>query len=270
MTLQSDSLRLYFRYVEISLRAQMQYRVSFLVKSSAHFMVTALEFLALVAVFQRFGQIRGWTLPQMALFYGIISMSFASAEAVARGFDVFSATIKAGDFDRLLVRPRSAAFQVLAQELQLMRIGRFTQGLMVLVWSAVRLDVKWTVADIAILLFAIIGGACLFSGLFVVQAAICFWTTDSIEILNCTTYGGVEAAQFPITIYRSWFRTFFIFVIPLAAINYFPAHAILNLQDTLGSTRWIQWLSPFAGVLFLLACLQVWRFGVRHYTSTGS
>src|SRR6185295_18619395 len=98
LTVQLDSARLYCRYVGISFRGQMQYRLSFLVKSLAHFMVTGLEFLALVAMFQRFGQIRGWTLPQMALFYGIISMSFASAEAVVRGFDVFPATIKAGDF----------------------------------------------------------------------------------------------------------------------------------------------------------------------------
>jgi ABC-2 type transport system permease protein len=88
--------------------------------------------------------------------------------------------------------------------------------------------------------------------------------------VNCTTYGGVEAAQFPLTIYRPWFRAIFTFVIPLAAINYFPAHAILNLRDVLGSTPLIQWLSPLTGVLFLVVCLQFWRFGVKHYTSTGS
>jgi ABC-2 type transport system permease protein len=99
---------------------------------------------------------------------------------------------------------------------------------------------------------------------------LCFWTTESIEIVNCTTYGGVEAAQFPLTIYRPWFRAVFTFVIPLATINYFPAHALLNLDDVLGSPRWLQWLSPLAGVLFLWICIRFWNFGVRHYTSTGS
>jgi ABC-2 type transport system permease protein len=61
-----------------------------------------------------------------------------------------------------------------------------------------------------------------------------------LEIVNCTTYGGVETAQFPITIYRPWFRAFFTFVIPLATINYFPIHALLQMRDPLGSTRWIQ------------------------------
>jgi ABC-2 type transport system permease protein len=268
--MQMDSLRLYLRYANISFRSQMQYRASFVMRSLGHFLVTGAEFLGFVALFRRFGQINGWTLSQMGIFYGVISISFALTEAFQRGFDIFPNLIKSGDFDRILLRPRSAAFQVLGQEFQLMRVGRFTQGLIVLAWSANKLDVQWTLANLTLLLIAIGGGVCLFSGLFILQATMCFWTTESLEIVNCTTYGGVETAQFPITIYRPWFRAFFTFVIPLATINYFPLHALLQLQDPLGSTRWIQWLSPFAGVVFLWVSLRFWRLGVRHYTSTGS
>jgi ABC-2 type transport system permease protein len=265
-----DSLHLYRRYIGISFRSQMQYRASFFMRSVGHFLVTASEFLGFAALFQRFGQINGWTLPQMGLFYGIISMSFAITEAGQRGFDVFPNLIKSGDFDRILLRPRSAAFQVMGQEFQLMRVGRFMQALLVLIWSAWRLQMPWTPANLMLVLLAIAGGVCLFSGLLVLQATMCFWTTESLDIVNCTTYGGVETAQFPVTIYRPWFRAIFTFVIPLATINYFPIHALLNLTDPLGSTRWIQWLSPLAGMVFLLVSLQFWRFGVRHYTSTGS
>src|SRR5262245_21817477 len=268
--MKSDWLRLYLRYIDISFRSQMQYRVSFALHALGHFLVTGSEFLGFVALFQRFGQINGWTLPQMAFFYGIISVAFAAAEAVPRGFDRFSTLIKNGEFDRILVRPRSAVLQVLGQEFQLMRIGRFAQGMMVLCWAAGQLKVHWTPSNLGLVLFAIAGGTCLFSGLFVLQATLCFWTTESLEIVNCTTYGGVEAAQFPVTIYRSWFRSIFTFIIPLATINYFPLHAILQLEDPLGSTRTLQWLSPLAGLLFLIFCLQCWRLGVTKYTSTGS
>jgi ABC-2 type transport system permease protein len=265
-----SGLRLYFRYLGISLRAQMEYRTSFVIRSIAHFLTTGLEFLGLAALFDRFGHIRGWTLPQMGLFYGIISIAFAIAEAVPRGFDVLAPLLRSGDFDRLLVRPRSVALQVLGLEMQLLRVGRFTQALLVLFWSASQLQVPLSPSTALLLAFAIAGGACLFSGLFVLQATLCFWTTESIEVVNCTTYGGVEAAQFPLTIYKPWFRAFFTFVIPLATVNYFPAQVLLGLDDPLGSTRLLQWLSPLAGVLFLWICLRFWRFGVRHYTSTGS
>ena len=264
-----NSLRLYFRYAGISLRSQMEYRASFLIRSCAHFIVTIVEFLGLVALFQRFGRIDGWTLPQVGLFYGMVSVAFAIAEAIPRGFDIFPTLIKSGDFDRILTRPRSPALQILGQEFQLMRIGRFTQGLLILLWSAGRLGVDWTVPSVVLLICAIAGGVCLFSGLFVLGATMCFWTIESIEIVNCLTYGGVETAQFPISIYRTWFRSFFTFVVPLATINFFPEQAILS-PYAVGPTRWIAWVSPLAGMVFLLVCLQIWRIGVRHYTSTGS
>ena len=94
---------------------------------------------------------------------------------------------------------------------------------------------------------------------------MCFWTIESIEIVNCLTYGGVETAQFPLSIYRPWFRSFFTFVVPLATINYFPARGIL-----MTGAGFVPWVSPLAGIAFLLICLQFWRVGVRHYTSTGS
>jgi ABC-2 type transport system permease protein len=265
-----DDIRLYLRYVDFSLRSQMEYRGSFLMQAFSHFAVTGLEFLGLAALFQRFGQIQGWTLPQIGLFYGIISVSFAIVEGVARGFDIFSRYVNTGDFDRILLRPRSTALQVLGRELQLMRAGRLFQGMIVLTWSALILDIQWTAGSIVLLFWAIAGGVCVFGGLFILQATMCFWTTESLEIVNCTTYGGVDAAQFPLTIYRPWFRAFFTFVIPLAAINYFPAHAILNRADPLGSPLWFQWISPVIGVIFLMACLKFWRFGVKRYTSTGS
>lgn len=266
-----NALRLYGRYVAISLRAQMQYRVSFILQALGQFLITGSEFLGLAAVFQRFRQIDNWSLSEVGLFYGIISLAFAVAEAVPRGFDVFGRFVRSGDFDRMLLRPRSTAFQILGQEFQLMRIGRFSQGMIVLIWSSYALDIEWTTAKIILLIVSIVGGACLFSGLFILQATLCFWTVESIEIANCTTYGGVEAAQFPLTIYRRWFREIFVFVIPLATINYLPAHAILGrAETTLGAPLWLQYAAPLVGLLFLLLCLQVWKIGERHYRSTGS
>ena len=85
------------------------------------------------------------------------------------------------------------------------------------------------------------------------------------------TYGGTEAGQFPLSIYRPWFRRFFTFVVPLACVSYFPALTILGRSDPfLASFPWLGWTAPLVGVAFLLATLQVWQFGVRHYRSTGS
>jgi len=45
------------------------------------FFSTGIEFLGVAALFLRFGSIRGWTLAQIAVFYGKISIAFALAKA---------------------------------------------------------------------------------------------------------------------------------------------------------------------------------------------
>ncbi|MBI3911828.1 MAG: ABC-2 family transporter protein [Armatimonadetes bacterium] len=265
-----DAIRLYGRYIGISIRGQMQYRASFAMQAAAFFLVTIIEFCAIWALFDRFGSLRGWTLPEVAVLYGMVHIAFALAEGVARGFDVFPQMVRGGDFDRLLLRPRSTALQVAGQEMQLMRLGRLLQGLAVLLWGAASAGIAWTAARIGLLIAAIAGGACLFSGLFVLQATLAFWTIETLEIVNTVTYGGTETAQFPLSIYRPWFRRFFTLVVPLACVSYFPAHAILGRPDPLGTPPAWHWVSPAVGVGFLAVSLRIWQVGVRHYRSTGS
>ena len=154
--------------------------------------VLIIEFIGVWALFRRFGQIGGWRLGDVALFYGLVSVIFAIADAVTRGFDVFGPNfVKTGDFDRLLLRPRSPALQLLGYELRLTRIGRFAQGALVFAIGAALTGFHWSFGVIAILGFAILGGVALFSGLLVLQATLAFWTVESLEVAGrADVYGG--------------------------------------------------------------------------------
>src|SRR4029450_1229054 len=264
------AIRLYGRYASISLRGQMEYRASFLMHTIGQFLVTGFEFVGIWALFDRFGQIKGWTLEEVAFFYGLVSITWSISDAVSRGFDVFGTTVKNGDFDRILLRPRSTIVQLFGQELPLRRIGRFAQGVAVLAFAIARLDVAWSAARIALFALTVIGGVSVFVGLLILEATSAFWTTESLERGNGFTYGGVTMSQYPLDIYRPWFRRFFLFLIPLGCVSYLPAVAMLGRPDPLGTPLPLQWIAPLVGPTFLLVCLQVWKFGVRRYQSTGS
>ena len=261
-----NALRLYGRYIGISIRGQMQYPGPFIATSIGAFAATITDFVAIWALFARFRQVEGWRFEEVALLYGVISVAFALADALTRGFDVFGEQfVKTGDFDRLLVRPRSTILQLLGYELRATRIGRLAQG--VLAWSVgmhlLGLESTWIVW--ATLLFAVLGGIALFSGILVLQATLAFWTVESLEIANTLTYGGVEAGQYPLDIYARWFRRFLTFVVPVACIAYFPVAWVLGRDVPRLAVA-----TPLFGFLFLAVSLWVWRFGVRHYTSTGT
>jgi ABC-2 type transport system permease protein len=266
-----NALALYGRYVAASIRAQMQYPTSFMLLTLSAFVTTGTEIVGVWALFARFGTIQGWRFGEIAVFYGLVNVTFAFADAVTRGFDVFGPEfVKTGAFDRLLVRPRLTALQLMGHELRLTRIGRLVQGAIIFTAGVIAVHLRWTLGDVLLLLAAVAGGTALFSGLLVLQATLAFWTVESLEIANVLTYGGVEAAQYPISVYATWFRDLLIYVVPIGCVAYFPVVAVLGHVDPLGAPAWAQAAAPLAGFAFFGVAIWAWGFGVRHYTSTGS
>src|SRR5512146_226884 len=86
----------------------MEYRASFIMLTFGQFLVTCIEFASIWFLFQRFGGISGWTLPEVGLFYGIINTAFAFADAASRGFDVSPASQFSDARIRWAAPPRSS------------------------------------------------------------------------------------------------------------------------------------------------------------------
>src|SRR5688572_4397898 len=136
------SFYLYFKLIGVSIRSQMQHRASFIMLLIAYFLSTLVDIVGIWVLFDRFKMVQGWTLAEVSLIYGIMHMGFASAEASARGFNEFPKIVKNGDFDRFLLRPIGTLFQVAVQEVQLLRMGRFLQGFLVLLWGYSQLNIS--------------------------------------------------------------------------------------------------------------------------------
>lgn len=256
---------LFSKLLSTSLRSQMQYRASFLMLSISHFLGTFVDILGIWVLFDRFKLVQGWTFPEVGLIYGVMNIGFALAEMFSRGFDTFSQIIKYGEFDRILLRPLSPLFQVAMRDVHAMRIGRFSQGLVVLISSFIYLSLS--PLALFLIFFSILGAAALFYGLFVIQATISFWTVEALEIMNVATYGGLQTGQYPITIYEKPFQLIFTLLIPIACVGYYPIASLLQHEQI---PLWLGSLFPLAGALFLFLACQFWHFGVRHYHSTGS
>jgi ABC-2 type transport system permease protein len=248
-----NALRLYGRYVGASIRAQAQYPAATLLLTAGHVAATAIEILGVFALFHRFGQVKGWSFGEVALFYGLINITFSIADLLTRGFDVFGSD-----------------FVLIGYEIRLSRFGRMLQGLAVLVFATRLAHIHWDPAAVAIAVWAVAGGVALFAGILVLQATLAFWTIESLEAVNILTYGGVQAAQYPLDIYAGWFRRVLTFGVPLACVAYYPVLAILKRPDPLGAPDWILPLTPLAGFAFLALSFLAWRAGMARYASTGS
>jgi ABC-2 type transport system permease protein len=261
---------LYRRLIGARLRAQMQYRTSFLLMTLVSLVTAGSDLWAILILFSYFGELAGWRAGEVALLYSLATLTFGLSEMVAAGFDVFPQAIQQGEFDRVLLRPVSTFVQVLAADFQLRRVGRITQGGLALILAAAWTPIAWTPLKLLYLLVVLISGFVIFSALLVLGAVLCFWTVQSIEIINTVTYGGIDMASYPLPIYHELLQRFFTFVVPLAFVSYFPALYLLDRPEAQRLPSWLPGVTPLAAAALALCAWLAWQLGVRHYQSTGS
>lgn len=259
-------VRLYVRYMGLVFKSAMQYRTSFLLTLLGQAFIPFTVFAGMLLLFQRFHMLGEWTVHEVMLCFACIHLSFAVSECLARGFDMFSQMVSQGEFDRVLVRPRGTVLQVLGARFEFSRIGRFALSLSILVISLVRLQLVLTPLKLLTVLLMVLCGALIFSGIFMLAATLCFWTIQGIEVVNIFTDGGREMSQYPLNIYPKAIMRFFTFVVPFGTVNYLPLRWLLGRPD---SQQWHAF-TPLLGLLFLIPCVLLWRFGVRKYQSAGS
>ena len=259
------SIRLYGHYVSINIRSMMQYKTSFFLTTLGQFFVSFNVFLGIYFMFRRFQKVEGFTYSEVLLCFAVVLLEFSMAEMIARGFDSFSGMVRSGSFDLVLVRPRNEILQVLGSKFELTRIGRMIQAVVMFVYAVIHCSVEWNLAKILTVLLMLIGGTAVFSGLFLIYAALCFFTLEGLEFMNVFTDGAREFGKYPIGIYGKKMLLFTTFIIPYALVQYYPFLFVLGRTDNV-----IFMVVPLCAVLFLVPCYVLWRFGVRHYTSSGS
>ena len=260
-----SGLSLYRHYVSASVRSSMQYKASLLLIIMGQLLMSTTTLFGIRFMFMRFHHVKGYAYGEVLLCFAIVLMQFSLAEMFGRGFDMFAGIVRRGEFDRVLVRPRSAILQVLGAKFEISRIGRLIQSGIIFIYVLVITPIEWTPGRVFCLMMMLAGGVLLFGALFLLQAGICFFTLEGLEFMNIFTDGGREYGKYPLDIYGSGIMRFSIYVIPYALVQYYPLQYLLGRRDNV-----LLSLCPLGVCGFLAVAYGVWRIGVRRYTSSGS
>ena len=258
-------MKLYWKYVKMHFRSQLQYRGAFFLLILGQFLSSFSALLSIWFLLQRFHAVDGFSFSEVLLCFAAVLMAFSLAELFVRGFDQFPSLIRSGDFDRIMVRPRNEMLQVLGAKMEFSRIGRLIQAILVFCYAIPASGVSWTAGRILLLVLMIASGTAVFAGLFIIYAALCFFTTEGLEFINIFTDGGREFGAYPLSAYGRGVLTFFTFAVPLALVQYYPLLYLTGRNSSLFCL-----LCPLLAFLFLIPCFLLWRLGMRHYHSTGS
>ncbi|GAA3162642.1 MULTISPECIES: ABC transporter permease [Streptomyces] len=265
-----EGVRAYGLIAGMWLRAGMTYRASFAATLVGNLVMTGLDFVAILLMFSQVDSLGGWSLPEVALLYGLSVTSFGIADLVLGSMDVLGARMRDGSFDTLLVRPAPVLAQVGADRFAPRRLGRIVQGAVVLGWALVSVDVDWSVPKVLLVPVMVVSGAAIFSAVFVAGAAFQIFAQDAAEVQNAFTYGGTTLLQYPPSVFGKDLVRGATFLVPLAFVNWVPVCHLLGRPYPVGLPPWVSFASPLVAVACCVPAGLAWRAALRAYRSTGS
>ncbi|MBA2949716.1 ABC-2 family transporter protein [Streptomyces sp. PSKA28] len=265
-----DGLRAYRMIAAMWIRSTMAYRASFAMTVVTDFAVTALDFAAILLMFSQVDVLGGYTLPEVALLYGTAGISLGLADLALGSIEQLGLRVRDGTLDTLLVRPAPVLAQIAADRFALRRLGRLTQGLLVLGYALVVLDIAWTPLKVLLIPLMVLSGAAIFAAVFVAGAAFQFFAQDAAEVQSSFTYGGNTLLRYPPTVFSKDLVRGVTFVMPLAFVNWLPALYVLGRPYPLDLPQWLAFASPLVAAVCCALAGAAWRVGLRSYRSTGS
>ena len=256
---------LYFKYAKMHLKSLMQYKASFILEFITQFIVMFSYFFTISCLFDKFSNIKGFTLYEVLLSFGIIQFGSSMTEIFARGFDEFDKLIIDGSFDRILLKPRSVYFQIFTEEIRFVKLAKVAQALVILVIALVKLDITWDIYKVITFLLMLISSVAIFLGLFILAAAYCFVTLKGLETRNILTDGCKHMAKYPIGIFRKGIVLFLTVIVPFGCVNYYPLLYLLGRE-----TNTLYVLAPLLTLIYLIPVILIFNAGIKKYASTGS
>lgn len=257
---------LYWLFLRNRLKILMEYRVNFLIGATSTIFVQAAGLLAVGVVMTQIPSLDGWSLPEVLLIYGMITLAKSINHMFADNlWTIGRDYVRTGTFDRFLVRPVDPLFHLLADRFCHDGIGNFLVGLVLVVFAAAQLDIAWTVANMGYLAIMVISGGFIFIALNLITCVSGFWLMDSVPVTR-VVFDVHEFAKYPLTIYPRAIGLLLTFVIPYGFASFYPASHLLG-RDVAPA---LAWGAPLVAAALLFIGLRVWRFGLRHYSSTGT
>lgn len=260
-----NDFSLYWRYARLHSRAFLQYKgwpMSVLVNLVA--VVT--DPLDVILMLDRFGSVGRWSASGVLMMYAVALMSFGLAELFGRGFDYFPSLVRTGEFDRILLRPRSLFIQSITLRFHLHRLARVCSA-GILLWLTLRAQgVLMTPANVLLLVGALLGGMLTYIGVFIISSAISFFSVQEMTWIYAFTNGSYQLAKVPPEYLPKWLSGAFRFLMPLLMFSYYPVSAMCGWGDA----YFMGFLALPTGAAFFAVSLLLFRIGVRHYRSTGS
>jgi ABC-2 type transport system permease protein len=260
-----ETLRLIRTFIKVNVQMSLAYRSEAVIEFLLDLMWLGWELLSLQIIFGNTQSLGGWNKGDLIALMGVLTMvnTFMSA-LIWPNTDFFNSAMHDGSLDYMLLQPVNSLFLVTFSRISIWRIVDLIVAIILIVVGVRMAGDAVTPFNIATFLLLIASGSLVLYSLWIVLIAFTFWFTkfdNNVTILQALT----DTGRYPITVYPWWLRIVVTFIVPIGLATTIPVQALrgdLDLQQVI--------LYLAISILTLLVASQVWRIGIKRYSSASS
>ena len=242
--------------VRTSVRSAMAERGAFATRVVLMAVNNAIFFTFWIVLLSRVPRIRGYSLGDVAVLYGIVAVANGIAVFVAGGAQYLARVIHDGELDALIAQPKPTLLYAVGLRSQPSGLGDVASGLIMIALSG-----RVTLAGAPIVLAAAIGGAVVLVSTAILTHSAAFWLGRTESASRQLYEMTLMFSLYPDSLFTGPMRWVLFTVIPAGFVGYLPAELIR--APAIGAAAAI---ATGVGV-YAVAASWVFARGLRAYSS---
>lgn len=269
--IKSDVLNLMGVYTITIMKSWMQYKIDAVLRSFAVFMREATGIIVIYLTMLKFDQLNGWNIHEMLFLFSFLFLTYGILILFFTGLRDFGETVRSGQLDRFILRPRGILFQLIFSNADwFAAIGHGSLGLTLFVLSVNQVGIDWDFGMVLYCLVSILGGVLIQGAIFLFIATLNIYLLETNSLKDLLYWNTRKFAGYPISIFHKAIQVCMVYIVPFAFVNYFPAQYFLRKSDMVLYPEYYLYLTPFVGLFMFFMAYGFWRYSLRHYTSSGN
>lgn len=259
-------LRLFMLLCKIGLMRQMAYRPHFFLMVFGKVVRMALLLLFFQAVFLKVDRLGRWTFDQVLLLFATFHLvDYIMSITFQRNLSYhLPALIQSGNLDSRITLPIHPLFMASLENIDMMDFISFIPCLALLGYALHRLNYAFTWVQALMYALLIVNALAFLFAIVLIIATVSFWTTQSAGLARVFD-DLTRVGRYPLDIFEGFWKSFFIYILPLALISQVPSQALLGALSP-----GLLLYAPAATGLLLFIALRFWSMGLKTYTSASS
>ncbi len=266
-----DTLKLMGVYTKTIMKAWFQYRVDAVLRSLAVFLREATGIIVIYFTLLKFDSLNGWNIYEMLFLFSLLFLTYGVMIIFFTGLRDFGRTVRSGNFDRFILRPRGLLFQIIFVDADwFAAIGHGGLGLVLFFISASKVGIQWNIGLIFYYVLAVAGGVLIQGAIFLLLATLNIYLLETGSLKELFYFNMRRFAGYPISVFHKGVQFLMIYVVPFAFVNYFPSQYLLRKDDMQQYPEIFMYLTPVIGMVMYLLAYLFWRYSIRFYKSSGN